>query len=147
MTDRISVDARSRNMAQIRGRETKPELALRRMLWSMGQRYRTHARLPGRPDIVFTRDQLAVFVDGCFWHSCPEHGAVPSSNNHFWSKKLRSNQERDRRVESELAALGWTVLRFWEHEVEESALDCARKIVKTLNRRRRERGSVLPRRR
>lgn len=69
-----------------------------------------------RPDIVFTRHKLAVFVDGCFWHSCPEHATMPKANREWWEAKLTANVERDRRHTAELEEAGWTVLRFWEHE-------------------------------
>lgn len=136
MTDRISAAARSRNMARIRSKETEPELALRRSLWKAGLRYRIHIRVPGRPDIGFVRDRLAVFVDGCFWHSCPKHGVAPKANRSFWRRKLKSNTERDRRAELELAKLGWTFIRFWEHDVEQRLEVCTRKVVATLKRKR-----------
>lgn len=102
--------------------DTKPELALRRLLHSMGYRYRKDfllrledgARV--RPDIVFTARKVAVFVDGCFWHVCPEHGREPTTNEWYWSSKLRKNVERDRRADEALARAGWQVIRAWEHE-------------------------------
>ena len=79
-------------------------------------RFRIQARLPGRPDVVLTRARLAVFVDGCFWHRCPEHGTVPVNNREWWLEKLNGNVERDRRKDVELLAMGWNVLHIWEHE-------------------------------
>lgn len=108
---------RSRCMSRIRGKNTQPELMLRKELWALGLRYRLHAPLPGRPDIVFARQRLAVFVDGCFWHGCPEHGAKPKSNGGFWRAKLAMNVARDRKQSALLRRAGWTVLRFWEHEI------------------------------
>lgn len=105
-----------------RRRDTKPELALRSALHRAGLRYRCDLRidLPGgkrvRPDVVFTLRRIAVFVDGCFWHSCPEHGRAPSSNTGYWSPKLARNRERDRENSALLRAAGWTVIRLWEHE-------------------------------
>lgn len=90
---------------------------LRRKLWSMGCRYRLRLKLPGSPDLVFLSARLAVFVDGCFWHGCPLHHTLPAANREFWLRKVTRNQERDRRVDEELVALGWRVLRIWEHEV------------------------------
>ena len=109
---------RSATMARIRGRDTEPELILRRALWADGERYRVNYKTPaGRPDIVFPGRRVAVFVDGCFWHGCPDHYVRPRSRTHFWDQKLRSNVERDRRQTVSLEEAGWCVLRFWEHRV------------------------------
>lgn len=112
---------RRRIMRANRRRDTKPELAIRTALHRAGFRYRCDLRidLPGgrvRPDIVFTRKRVAVFVDGCYWHSCPEHGTQPKSNQAFWSQKLARNVERDARNTDLLTGSGWTVVRVWEHE-------------------------------
>jgi DNA mismatch endonuclease (patch repair protein) len=104
-------------MRRIRSHNTKPEMVLRRALWAAGFRYRLKSRLPGRPDVVFPRQRVAVFVDGCFWHGCPEHSSWPQTNREFWKDKLSENVRRDARVSQQLLELGWTVLRFWEHEV------------------------------
>lgn len=110
---------RSENMARIRGQHTAPEVLLRKALWREGLRYRVHLRVEGtRPDIVFTSCRLAVFVDGCFWHGCPQHYVMPRSKMEFWSAKLATNTTRDRVQTRRLIANGWRVLRFWEHEVE-----------------------------
>ena len=106
-------------MSRVRTRDTRPELELRRRLWSRGFRYRLRASLPGSPDLVFRTSQVAVFVDGCFWHRCPKHGSVPQTNHEFWATKLAQNTERDDRVGRTLRDQGWTVLRFWEHEIYE----------------------------
>lgn len=101
---------------------TGPELALRKHLHSAGLRYRVHVRdLPGRPDIALTRARIAVFVDGCFWHRCPEHGSAPKNNRGWWDEKLSSNQARDRRNDADLEAMGWLPIRFWEHDDPASA--------------------------
>lgn len=99
---------------------TKPEWQLRRALHRLGYRYRKDFRLVAndvrvRADIVFTRWKVAVFVDGCFWHACPEHGREPTNNEWYWTPKLRRNVERDARVTAALEDAGWTVLRIWEH--------------------------------
>ncbi len=104
-------------MARIKGRNTSPELALRRALWAAGLRYRLHRKLPGTPDVAFVGARVAVFMDGCFWHGCPLHYSFPSTRPEFWAAKLRGNVERDSRVDTQLAELGWTTLRFWEHEL------------------------------
>lgn len=106
---------------------TKPEITLRSALHARGLRFRKDLRLdlPGRrvrPDIVFTRRKLAVFVDGCFWHSCPEHGRQPGVNEWYWSPKLARNVERDGLVNAALSDAGWSVVRVWEHEPVEEAV-------------------------
>lgn len=107
-------------MSVARRRDTKPEVDVRRLLHGRGLRYRVNYPVPGRPrrtiDIAFTRALVAVFIDGCFWHSCPDHSTRPQSNADWWDDKLRRNVERDAHTSEELIARGWTVLRFWEHE-------------------------------
>ncbi|MFI5485643.1 very short patch repair endonuclease [Micromonospora echinaurantiaca] len=104
-------------MKRMRRASTKPELLVRKQLHRRGLRFRVnHPGLPGRPDIAFTRARLAVFVDGCFWHRCPEHGVIPKHNREWWEAKLRRNVERDREKDTALFALGWHVRHFWEHE-------------------------------
>lgn len=101
-------------------RDTKPELALRRALFALGLRYRVAYPIPGLPrrsmDIAFPGAKLAIFVDGCFWHSCPEHGVSPKSSSAWWGAKLEGNRRRDSETTQHLVAEGWEVLRFWEHE-------------------------------
>jgi DNA mismatch endonuclease (patch repair protein) len=113
---------------------TKPEVALRSALHRRGLRFRKDrpvdaGRRKVRPDIVFTKARVAVFVDGCFWHGCPDHKVVPRSNRDYWVPKLRRNEERDREVDRALASAGWLVLRVWEHEDVEEA---SRRVVEAL---------------
>lgn len=124
-----------------RRRDTKPELALRRELHRRGFRYRVDSRplptLMRRADLVFPRERVAVFVDGCFWHRCPNHGTSPRSNSQYWSVKLDRNAARDKETDSVLTSAGWRVVRVWEHE------DCgfgADRVVMELQSRRRSRG-------
>lgn len=102
-----------------RGRDTGPELVVRRALHARGLRYRVDHPLAfdrrRRADIVFIRAKVAVFIDGCFWHGCPEHGTTPRTNTEFWRAKIERNRARDRDTTERLEALGWVVLRFWEH--------------------------------
>lgn len=121
-------------MRAIRRTDTKPEIALRRLLHARGLRFRKDYRLdlPGgrvRPDIVFTRRKVAVFIDSCFWHVCPEHGREPTSNEWYWTPKLRRNVERDRSNDATLAEAGWTVVRVWEHQALENAADEVARVV------------------
>ena len=110
-------------MAAIRRRDTAFERKVRSLLYAAGLRYRVDYPIrvewprPIRPDIVFTRQRVAVFCDGCFWHGCPEHGRRPNiQNGSYWTPKITGNVERDRAHTAALEAAGWTVLRFWEHE-------------------------------
>ena len=120
---------RSQQMARIEGRNTKPEIVLRRALWQRGLRYRLHAPTPvGRPDVVFAGRRVAIFIDGGFWHGCPVHYVRPRSREDFWRSKLAENVERDRRQTLALEELGWRVVRIWEHEVFE-ALDDVVELV------------------
>lgn len=118
-----------------RSRDTKPELRLRSILHRRGLRYRVAARpIPGirrTADVVFTRVRVAVFVDGCFWHGCPEHYRRPSSNVGYWDAKVQRNVARDREVEALLADAGWTVIRAWEHEDPAVVADRVEEMVKS----------------
>lgn len=119
-TDQFSPDKRSEVMSAVGSEDTAVEMRLRRALWHSGLRYRIHEEMAGtKPDIVFRGPNVAVFVDGCFWHGCPEHYTAPENNAHYWREKLESNRERDRRDNRDLRKAGWTVLRFWECEVNE----------------------------
>ena len=109
-------------------RDTAPEIAVRKALHTRGMRFRKDLpiRVPERlvrPDIVFTRARVAVFIDGCFWHCCPVHGNIPRANTDYWQPKLARNVARDRAVDSALTAAGWVVVRAWEHEPSEVVAD------------------------
>jgi DNA mismatch endonuclease (patch repair protein) len=115
--------------------DTQLELRVRSALHRSGLRFRKALRLrvgdiSVRPDVVFTRARVAVFLDGCFWHGCPEHGTSPRVNSRYWGEKLARNFARDQRVDEALAAEGWTVLRFWEHEAPD---EIARAVVQAVN--------------
>lgn len=125
-----------------RGRDTRPELQIRSRLHRMGLRFRVDHRLLAvgvscRPDLVFAGSRVVVFVDGCFWHSCPRHGELPRSNRSFWEEKLRRNAERDRRQDTALEADGWQVIRVWEHEEPAQA---ARWIAEAVRARKSDSG-------
>lgn len=110
-----------------RRQDTAPEHALRRALFAAGKRYRVGLKVPGRArrtmDIAFPGQKVAVFVDGCFWHACPDHGNQPKSNPEWWRVKLSANVARDRDTDQVLREAGWTVIRVWEHEVPDPAVD------------------------
>lgn len=141
MPDVLSKSQRSYCMSRIRGKDTSAELKLRRAVWALGLRYRVN-RLIGRtkPDLVFVSARIAVFVDGCFWHQCPLHGVLPKNNREFWQQKLKRNVQRDAESTQMLTDAGWRVLRYWEHEVDESPEACARQIAKHVRRARKKEG-------
>nr|WP_034654163.1 very short patch repair endonuclease [Cellulosimicrobium sp. MM] len=125
--------ATSARMAQVRNRDTAAELAVRRELHRRGLRYFVQrAVLPGRrrADIVFPRARVAVFVDGCFWHSCPQHATSPKTNAAWWADKLARNVSRDRQTDADLRAAGWQVVRLWEHESASDAADAVEAAVR-----------------
>lgn len=130
-----SSDVVARRMQNTAQRDTPAEMELRRELHRRGFRYRVDTSIPGvtrgRPDLVFLSEKVAVFVDGCFWHSCPEHATVPKENREWWVEKLEGNVERDRRHDRELTETGWAVLRFWEHEDLLEAADQVERAVKS----------------
>lgn len=142
--DKISPEQRHKNMAAIRGKNTKPEMIVRRGLWSRGFRYRlNHRRLPGHPDIVLRKYRTCIFVNGCFWHGHHVDSTImesspcckiPTTNHEFWVEKIRGNKERDKRDQRKLAEMGWHCITVWECELKpknrEETLDA---IAFTLN--------------
>ncbi|MYI56597.1 MAG: DNA mismatch endonuclease Vsr [Acidimicrobiia bacterium] len=136
-------EAVRRSMRSNKGRDTSPELALRRRVHRLGLRYRVNERpLPSlrrTGDLVFRRSKLVVFVDGCFWHSCPDHGSLPAARQEWWAAKLERTVQRDRETNEALRAAGWTVLRIWEHEDMDEA---AQRVVTTLVRIRLQHDSA-----
>ncbi len=121
--------------------DTQPELSLRRVLHSRGHRYRVGWPVPGRPrrtiDLAFLGPRVAVFVDGCFWHSCPEHATSPQANRTWWAEKLRRNADRDADTDHLLELLGWTVVRVWEHEAVTQAASRVEATLRYATARRR----------
>jgi DNA mismatch endonuclease, patch repair protein len=118
-------------------KDTNPEMELRRLLFGRGLRYRVGMKVPGMPrrtiDIAFTAAKVAVFVDGCFWHGCPEHGTWPAANGDWWRAKILKNRTRDRDTTEHLTESGWVVHRVWEHEQPAEAAD---ELVEIVRRRR-----------
>jgi len=134
MTDVFTKAKRSDVMSRIRGRGNKnTELALMRLLRRhrvVG--WRRHQPVFGKPDFVFPKAKVAVFVDGCFWHGCPKHFSPPANNRAFWRRKLAANQARDRRVNRSLRKEGWRVVRIWEHALVKRGAVCVRRIKAAL---------------
>lgn len=123
-------------MSQLGQRDTAPEIALRSELHRRGLRFRVDQRplptLRSRADLVFRRARVAIYVDGCFWHGCPEHGSMPKANSEFWGAKLERNRERDLETNATLRREGWEVIRVWEHEDSSSAAD---RVCESISRR------------
>lgn len=134
--DVLTQEQRHHTMSHIRATDTKAEVMLRNALWHKGLRYRkNYAALPGKPDIALTRQKIAIFVDGDFWHArghqdCP--GEQVASNKEYWQKKLARNVERDKDVTDALTEAGWLVLRFWETDIKRDLSGCVRQIVEYL---------------
>jgi len=133
MPDNLTKAQRSMTMSRIRRRDTKPELLLRRAVWARGLRgYRLDdRRLPGRPDLVWTRKKVAVFVDGAFWHGHPAAFTHGKSGT-YWDEKITRNIKRDREADDALSAMGWIVFRFWDFEVRKECQRCVDDIAGAL---------------
>lgn len=120
MSDHLTIEQRHKNMAALRSRDTKPEMVVRKYLWSRGFRYRVNnPRLPGHPDIVLRKYHTCIFVNGCFWHGhegC-KYYRVPKTNTEFWERKISRNRERDREEQKQLARMGWHCITVWECEL------------------------------
>lgn len=133
MSDVHTPQQRHYNMSRIRGKNTKPEMIIRRLLCKEGLKgYRIHYTLPGKPDIVYIKKRVVIFIDGCFWHKCPECFSIPKTNTDFWMEKINKNVLRDKGINKKLSDDSWTVLRFWEHEVKKDPEGVVRKIKEIL---------------
>ena len=133
MADKMTPEQRHRCMSHIRGKDTKPELIVRRWLWHQGYRYRLNVKsLPGKPDIVLPRYSTVIFVNGCFWHAhekCDKY-KVPLTNPDFWTAKFKRNRERDEQALAALEEQGWTALVIWECELDKKNVEATRERLK-----------------
>ena len=139
MPDVLTPEQRRYCMSRIKGRDTKPEILLRKTLWHRGLRgYRVDRVVheKNRADIVFIGPRVAVFVDGCFWHGCPEHYNRPRARAAFWQEKLEATNRRDQSIRQRLEQDGWLVLRYWEHELKTSLGNVADEIERSVRDRR-----------
>ena len=146
MADVLTKEQRRKNMQHVRGKDTKPEIILRKALWNRGYRYRKNYKLlPGKPDIVLTKQKICIFVDSEFFHgkgfesdykstkySSLREQLEHSNNSEFWLKKIKRNMERDREVDAELRSLGWTVLRFWSRQVLRQTDECIQTVEEAI---------------
>lgn len=145
MPDIVDPATRSRMMAGIRGRDTKPELAIRRALHAKGFRYRLHGKnVPGRPDLVLRRYRAAIFVHGCFWHGhdCPLF-RLPGTRTEFWKAKIERNRERDREVAAALEDISWRRLTIWECALRGPRKLCFESVIEDVSRWLKGQGAVL----
>lgn len=130
MPDNLTLKKRSKVMASIKGRDTKPEL----ILWEHidHRRFRRYPKIVGNPDIGNKSRKVAIFVDGCFWHGCPKCYKAPSTRTEYWYSKLQRNTSNDRKVGKELEDEGYTVIRLWEHEIIDDPSKCSKKVMEGL---------------
>ena len=134
--DHLTPQQRHKTMAAIRGKNTKPEIIVRKGLWKRGFRYRlNHKRLPGHPDLVLKKYRTCIFVNGCFWHGHEGCCKIPNTNREFWVAKIRRNQERDIEEQKRLAEMGWHCITIWECELKPSKReDTLKSLAYTLNK-------------
>ena len=132
--DRLTPEQRRKNMQHVKSKDTSIEIALRKALWHAGIRYRKNFKeLPGKPDIAITKYKIAIFCDSSFWHGRDfETKKKPETNKEFWEKKIRRNMERDNEVNKQLQAMEWTVLRFWDTEINKNIEDCINTVYEKI---------------
>lgn len=130
--DNLTKANRRKNMQNIRSKNTKMELKVRKYLHNLGFRYRIHTKLIGKPDIVFVKKKVVIFLDSCFFHKCRYHYVEPKSNKKYWVPKINRNKSRANEVNKKLRARGWKVLRFWEHQIKSDFEKSINKILSIL---------------
>jgi len=134
--DSLTQERRSWNMRQIRSKDTKPEILIRKALWRMGYRFRIHyKKLPGKPDVVIIKHKLAIFIHGCFWHrhdGCIE-ASKPKTNSEYWENKISKTMERDKEHNAEIIQLGWRVIIIWECEIRNDVSENKKLLQRVIN--------------
>lgn len=134
--DNLTPTQRHKNMQNIRSKETIIEMRVRSELRRRGLRFRKNVpNMIGKPDIVFPSSKVAVFLDSCFWHQCPYHANLPLIRRKYWIPKLERNKERAKEVNRQIRKKGWTVLRFWEHQIKNHFDECINKVAKVVKSR------------
>lgn len=121
-------------MAQVKSKNTNPELVFRKILYKNGIRYRLHYKIDGKPDIVIVSKKIAIFIDGCFWHKCPKCYRQPNSNLDYWLPKIQRNVMRDKAVNNNLKSKGWRVIRIWEHQIKKAPNKALDKVLSGLQK-------------
>ncbi|SHL13555.1 very short patch repair endonuclease [Alicyclobacillus tolerans] len=135
MTDNVSRRRRSEIMSAVRSNNTSLELRVRRELWRRGFQFRTNVKdLPGKPDIAIKKLKLVIFIDSCFWHGCPEHVRMPKSNVEYWTTKIEKNKTTDKTITEHYQAMGWHIVRIWEHDVKSNFENTMDKLVKVIRK-------------
>ena len=135
MVDVHTKQQRSFNMSRIKGKNTKPEIKLRKVLFKNGCRgFRVSSKITGKPDIVFTKKKIAVFIDGCYWHKCMKCFIKPKTKTKWWMEKINRNVTHDNEVDTQLKSYGWKVLRFWEHDINKSIDKVLNKMITQLKK-------------
>ncbi len=135
MVDVHTKQQRSFNMSRIKGKNTKPEIKLRKVLFKNGCRgFRVSSKITGKPDIVFTKKKIAVFIDGCYWHKCTKCFIKPKTKTKWWMEKINRNVTHDNEVDTQLKSYGWKVLRFWEHDINKSIDKVLNKMITQLKK-------------
>ena len=138
MTDKITLEQRRKNMQAIKSKSKLEDLVARE-LWKMGIRYRRNVKtLFGKPDIAIQKYRVVIFIDSCFWHSCPVHGNIPKSNVEYWNKKLERNRIRDEEVNDFYKRKNWHILRIWEHEIRDNPDLTIQNIINVISEGKRE---------
>jgi DNA mismatch endonuclease (patch repair protein) len=128
MADCFTKEQRSEVMRRVKSSNTKLELKVRSALHGRGLRYRLRSDLPGKPDLVFVKARIAVFIDSCFWHGCPEHCRMPANNREYWQRKISRTVERDKRMAETYKNMDWVMHRIWEHDIKQGFDDCIDQI-------------------
>ena len=135
MVDVHTKQQRSFNMSRIKGKNTQPEIKLRKALFKNGCRgFRVSSKITGKPDIVFTKKKIVVFIDGCYWHKCTKCFIKPKTKTKWWMKKINRNVTHDNEVDTQLKSYGWKVLRFWEHDINKSIDKVLNKMITQLKK-------------
>ena len=126
------IKEKEKGVKKIKSKNTKPEITIRQLIWKKGYRYRIGHGLMGKPDMVFPSYNIAIFIDGCFWHGCPKHYRMPSSNVKYWKQKISQNKKRDRKINKQLKKEGWKIIRIWEHDIKQNPEKTVKRIIKKL---------------
>ncbi len=128
--DTVSKKQRSEIMRRVRSKETKMEIAFRKVLWQKGFRYRKNlANYFGKPDVILKKYKTVIFLDSCFWHGCKKHCRMPSSNKKYWIDKIERNKKRDKKVNKHYRKIGWNIIRIWEHKLKSSNMEILKKAL------------------